>query len=364
MGNNLGVLQLIDSLHVGGAERMSINIANALVKEEVVHSCLVVTRVGGELEEFIDDKVEYTCLDKKGLTDKVGLKKLRKFIVKNNISVIHAHGSSVFWALFMKMRSPKIKVVWHDHFGMVEQAEVRPKEYRLLKYVKFMLHHYVVVNEMIKTWGMQNLGIKEGDITYLRNFAALDSGNRELKIDIPGTEGKRIVCLANLRFQKDHLFLVEIASKICKIHPDWSFICVGGIFEDDYSRDVKRKITDRNLEQNVFLLGSRTDVSGILNKSTIGILTSRSEGLPVALLEYGSAKLPVVCTNVGQCKEVVENAGFVVPHGDVDNFVKSLDEFIQSEKLRNMKANELHERAILEYSEKSAVSKLMDIYKN
>mgnify|MGYP000073646577 CR=1 FL=1 len=30
MSKNLGVLQLIDSLHVGGAERMSINIANAL----------------------------------------------------------------------------------------------------------------------------------------------------------------------------------------------------------------------------------------------------------------------------------------------------------------------------------------------
>ncbi len=363
MGSKLGVLQLIDSLHVGGAERMSINIANALAKESSIKSCLIATREGGDLEEFIDKNVVYACLHKKGLTDIVGLKKLRKFILENNITVIHAHGSSVFWAMFMKLRKPSLKVVWHDHFGMVEQAEVRPREYRLLKYVKSFLHHYIVVNDMIKTWGMNNLGIKEKNITYLRNFAALESGNNVLKTEIPGVEGKRIVCLANLRFQKDHLFLVQIAKEVVKKNPDWTFLCVGGIFNDAYSDSIKEAIAANKLENNVFLLGTRTDVSGILSHSTIGILTSMSEGLPVALLEYASYSLPVVCTNVGQCKEVVAESGFVIENKDVNAFADALQVLIENEKARGDFAKSLHNRVIDLYSEKGAINTLLEIYK-
>ena len=125
MSEKLNVLQLIDSLHVGGAERMSINIANALAKETNVKSFLIASRVGGALEEFISPHVTFLCLHKTGLTDWAGLKKLWNFVKQNQVDVIHAHGSSVFWALFMKLRKPKLKVVWHDHFGMVEQAEGR-----------------------------------------------------------------------------------------------------------------------------------------------------------------------------------------------------------------------------------------------
>jgi glycosyltransferase involved in cell wall biosynthesis len=53
----------------------------------------------------------------------------------------------------------------------------------------------------------------------------------------------------------------------------------------------------------------------ILSQSTIGILTSASEGLPLALLEYGMAKIPVVVTNVGEMPAIVRDDinGYVVP---------------------------------------------------
>ena len=124
----------------------------------------------------------------------------------------------------MKIQQPKLKVVWHDHFGMVGQAEVRPKEYRLLKYVKSMLHHYIVVNEMIKKWGMDNLDINAENITYLKNFASLSEASTDLKETLVGNDGKRIVCLANLRFQKDHLMLVYVAKEVCAKYPEWSFL--------------------------------------------------------------------------------------------------------------------------------------------
>ena len=104
-------------------------------------------------------------------------------------------------------------------------------------------------------------------------------------------------------------------------------------------------------------------MSGILANSTIGILTSLSEGLPVSLLEYASLNLPVVCTDVGQCKEVVGNNGWIVPSKDVQAFSKALQELIDNKESLNEKAQALHQRVLELYSEKGAVKTLLEIYK-
>ena len=83
-------------------------------------------------------------------------------------------------------------------------------------------------------------------------------------------------------------------------------------FNDDYYDKVLKEIQAFNLEDNIHFLGSRKDTAAILKVSDIGVLSSKSEGLPVALLEYGMAGLPVVVTDVGACKEVVLDYGKVV----------------------------------------------------
>lgn len=62
--NNIRVIQLIDSLEPGGAERMAVTIANGLV-DKVTLSGLVVTRLEGGLKSTIYEKVSYAFVDKK-----------------------------------------------------------------------------------------------------------------------------------------------------------------------------------------------------------------------------------------------------------------------------------------------------------
>jgi glycosyltransferase involved in cell wall biosynthesis len=98
-------------------------------------------------------------------------------------------------------------------------------------------------------------------------------------------------------------------------------------------KKVKKMIKDLNLDDFVFILGPVKDVSEILSQTDIGVLSSISEGLPVSLLEYGLAELPVVCTDVGQCKEVLGNGkfGWIVP----SNSPKALAEALK-QALLNM----------------------------
>ena len=94
------VVQLIDSLEAGGAERMAVTIANTFVNE-LPFSGLVVTRLEGSLKDSINSKVDYLFLKKRKALDFYALLRLRKFVKNNKVSVVHAHGSSYFFAVLL-----------------------------------------------------------------------------------------------------------------------------------------------------------------------------------------------------------------------------------------------------------------------
>ena len=82
---------------------------------------------------------------------------------------------------------------------------------------------------------------------------------------------------------------------------------VGKDGNDAYSKKIKEAIKEKDLEEIVFIYGLKNDIHHIITQSTICILTSFSEGLPVALLEYGLSKNPLVSTNVGEIPRIITN---------------------------------------------------------
>src|ERR1019366_2381799 len=134
---------------------------------------------------------------------------------------------------------------------------------------------------------------------------------------LPGARGARIVCVANLRPQKDHCTLLRAMALVVRRHPV-AHLLLAGATKDPVCLDlVKTEISRLALDANVSLLGERHDVAAILQVCDIGVLSSASEGLPLALIEYGMAGLPAVATEVGQCPEVLDQgrAGMLVAPG-------------------------------------------------
>ena len=141
------VVQLIDSLEPGGAERMAVNLANVLA-EKLEFSGLIATRKEGDLKLSIKSNVEYKFLKKKRKIDFNSVLNLRKFVKSNNVSFIHAHSSSFFLAFLLKLTYPKIKIVWHDHYGNSEFLEKR--SFRALKITSLLFFGIISVNERLK----------------------------------------------------------------------------------------------------------------------------------------------------------------------------------------------------------------------
>lgn len=347
------VVQLIDSLETGGAERVAVNYANELF-EVIEFSALVVTRKEGELKSFLKQNVEYLFLNRKKIFDINAILKLRSFLIKNKIDFLHAHNTSYFFAFLIKLTYPKIKVVWHDHYGDSEFLNKRGK--LIYKLVLPFFFGVIVVNNKLKVWIENVIGNK--NVIYLPNFPVLDSNSFVEKTFLKGEDGKRIVCLANLRFQKNHFLLIDAAKQIIDVYPNWTFHLVGVDFKDDYSKQIFDKIKDFNLEKNIFFYGSCTDISNILRQSDIGILTSDSEGLPMAFLEYGLSKLPVVCTKVGEIPNIISNYedGILVESRDVESFYLNLKRLISEVDLRKKMGEKLLDTIQKNFSSKSVIS--------
>jgi glycosyltransferase involved in cell wall biosynthesis len=338
---------------------MAVTLANELAYE-IDFSGLMVTRCEGDLSNFINQKENYIFLNRKKIIDFGALLEGRRFLKKNKVEILHAHSSSYFFAVLLKLIMPKIKIVWHDHYGNSELLKNR--KYFLLKSCSILFSTILVVNDKLFHWCEDKLLTQK--IFFLLNFVVFDDKIQRTTI-LNGCFGKRIICLANLRPQKNHSFLIEIAQKIFEKNPDWTFHIVGNDLNDDYSKKIKSKIKHANLQNHVFIYGSRTDIQNILEQSTIGVLTSSSEGLPLALLEYGMMSLPVVTTNVGNVSKVItsnEN-GFLVRYDDLDDFVNSLNKLIQNEKLRSQfgKNNKTHIEFV--FSKNATLKQLTQIYK-
>lgn len=351
------VVQLIDSLDSGGAERMAVTIANELV-DKISFSGLISTRKEGDLKNVIDTEVSYLFLNKNKTIDFKALKKCKHYLIENKVTHIHAHGSSYFFAFMIKMLLPKIKLFWHDHHGNRVNSK---KSNFIIKLISLFFLGVFTVNQELESWAKANLYCK--NVVFLPNF--LPSKIIETKHTIlNGIDGKRIVCLANLRHPKNHLKLLEAFFQSDAIQQDWTLHLIGKDNMDEYSNALKSFIQKNNLNKKVFLYGSCIDTSFILKQANVGVLVSTFEGFPVTLLEYGLANLGVVTTGVGYCGTLVKNeiTGLVVNPEDVNEISDKMDKIILDTNFRNDLSLKFYTFVNENYSASKIVNLILQFY--
>ncbi len=348
----LKVIQIIDNLDVGGAETLAVNIANNIHRAGIF-SALCTTRKEGKLREVIDPDVEYLFLNRKRTIDIKATWKLSKFVSKHKISIIHAHSSSLFLATLVKLVHPKIKLIWHNHYGMNVHNNSFP-----LKICSFFVSVIINVSKDLDQWSKQKM--KARKTIYLPNYAKLISQSKSTVLH--GTPGKRLVHLAGFRREKDHINLLKAFLLLSNEHPDWTLHLIGKDYKDDYSGSIFDFINKNGLNESVFTYGLKTDIKHILEQSTIGVLSSVSEGLPLSLLEYGLAKLPVVCTDVGQSSDVVQTKELIVQPNNPEALYDALNLLIlDKERFKNEK-EKIHAMVMNHFSEDQFLTSIINLY--
>lgn len=358
--SKVSVLHLIDTLEAGGAERVAVNLANLLPRDRYA-ACLCTSRREGPLSNLVAEDVRWLKLHRTYHFDLKAFIDLLNFIRDNNVRIIHAHSSSLFIAAEVKLFLPDVKVLWHVHAGALESGI--PLLYKL---AIRNINGIITVNEPLAFRIIQDIKVPNDSVWYLKNFSVQGSlnGNQSQCLEFSGKPGKKIICVSNFRAEKDHLTLVKAFSKVVTKEPEARLFLVGLKVDEDYYQELLGLISELDLSQQVVVLGQRNDVQQILNCFDIGVLSSQSEGLPLSLLEYGQAKLAVVVTNVGQCREVVDNgqAGLVVAPRDVAGLAAAMIEILEDIPFQQKLGEALFQRVNDQYSARAAIERIDKIY--
>jgi glycosyltransferase involved in cell wall biosynthesis len=357
--SRIRVVQMIDTLSAGGAERVAVNLANLLPSERY-QSFLCATRYAGTLENLIQPQVSFFCPARKHMVDIGGLLRLARFIREHDIQLIHAHSSALFIAAQLTFFPPHPRVLWHDHHG---RAAVERRPAWLHRLATTRIGGIIGVNDELKAWAISALHFPANRVWYVPNFVMPASVPPE-PLQLAGTKGKRVVCVANLRPEKDHGTLVAAFAQVIARHPDAHLFLAGSAVNAACAQTIKDKIQTSGLAAHVTVLGEQQNVGALLQACDIGVLSSASEGLPLALLEYGSAGLPAIATRVGQCPEVLEDglAGLLVNPGNASALAEALLTYLDSADKRAHYGEYFQQRVQARHSPQAALAQITDIY--
>jgi glycosyltransferase involved in cell wall biosynthesis len=131
------------------------------------------------------------------------------------------------------------------------------------------------------------------------------------------------------------------------------------IVGDGESREeVERFIADHSLESRVTLTGERHDILPLLRAMDVFALPSRTEGLPIAILEAMSCGLPIIATAVGGIAAAVGEGGIVVPPEDPAAFADAIVRLSANDGLRETLGRHARRIAL----ERFDVSAMFDAY--
>ncbi|MCF4102137.1 glycosyltransferase [Gillisia sp. M10.2A] len=351
------VLQLIDSLRPGGAERMALAYANALVPF-VERSFICCTRIEGTLKEEISSDVGYYYLNKRNSIDIRAFFRFYKIIKENHIDIVHAHSSSYFMASVLKMLGVKFKLVWHDHYGESEFLQRRKTAF--LKLFSNYFDAIFSVNSKLQEWAQYELQCNL--VKVKSNFVIPETTiNKDVTLK-GGDVDFKIICVANLRPQKDHLNLIK-AFEGLRSDRSISLHLIGTDFNNEYSKRLKSYIATSPCRKNIYVYGAQQNVSSLLQQAELGVLSSRSEGLPLALLEYGMAGLPAVVTDVGENKYVLKNMGRLVPPANTNALISAIEYYMLNEDIRTSDARNFKKHVTENYASDVVISEVIENYK-
>ena len=175
-------------------------------------------------------------------------------------------------------------------------------------------------------------------------------------------EDRRVIAIGRLVKEKNFTSLIRAFAYVANRFPDWKLDILG----EGYDRQsLESQIARLSLENNVFLRGTQTNLSDWLLKSSIFVMTSHCEGLPLVLLEAINYGLPVV-TYAFSCgpKDVITDGqnGFLVPECDEKALAYHVCQLIEDKELRKRMGAAAFERA-KDFSIEKIMSMWMCLFK-
>jgi glycosyltransferase involved in cell wall biosynthesis len=272
------------------------------------------------------------------------------FVRTRGIRAIHLMNSKLGFDLLPEIAAlpapPAVVVQMHaeevDRSGYVRYVSTRVRDY---------VDCFSLSNEHVAA-ALREYGVPEEKIRVI--YTGADAGGEfdpatvEATVERPD-ERLQILFAARLVDQKDPLLMVEVAAGLREVGTDFRVNVVG---EGDLEDQVRSRIVELDLEEEVVLHGPAPGLRGWYPANDVLLLTSTFEGIPVVLFEAMAMGLPIVTPGLPAIREMLgaEEEGVIEPRDAVADYVEPLARLASDRAHLAARGAAMRERALGQFS--------------
>lgn len=308
------VLQIINSLGTGGAEKLLLDSLPRYIEKGVQMDILLLWNNNHAFFEELQKKnicnvfVLKNSSNVKSVYNPLHILKIRKFLKNYDIAHVHLFPAQYFAVLAKMFTKTQCKLVFTEH-----NTNNRRINNRLFYWIENKIYaryqKVVCITQEIQQKYAEYLPSHKTKLVVINNGIDLEkiAQAQPLSLDCLDNQipenSKIIVQVSAFRPQKDQQTLIKALTML----PENIVLVLVGTGETMLA--CKNLVTALQLDHRVFFLGQRMDVPQILKKATIVVLSSHYEGLSLASVEGMASGVPFIASNVPGIKEIVINAG-------------------------------------------------------
>lgn len=356
------ILQVINSLNIGGAEKLIVETVPLMRKNGIKVDVLLLCDTGGSLKEkLLANNLTVFSLNsgKKNLYNPLLVFNIIPFLKRYDLVHVHLFPSQ-YWVSIARMLSlKKTLLVTTEH-----NTSNRRREHFFLKYVdKLIYRQYskiIAISEATKKSLFQHLGnirpiqvICNGiNINEYSNVNAFERANLNLSKD-----DFLLIMVGAFRKQKDQDSIIR---SLLLLPSNVKLLLVG---DGERKSVCKQLVTRLKLSHRVLFLGLRSDVSQLFKMSDVSIVSSHWEGFGLVAVEGMAVGKPVIASDVDGLNDIVYGAGLLFDKGNDSQLAELINKLRIDRQYYNDISHKCLERS-KKYDINRMVNQLIELYKD
>lgn len=349
------ILQVIDRLEVGGAEKVLVNLSNILDDNacEISVLCLLTK---ANLDSSLNRSISITYLKRSFKYNPIKLIKL--YLILRNYDIIHVHCRQVLryvgLLLFLPKFLRKFKIVFQDHYGKIEEDKTIG---RLLKIQLNKVSAYIGVSNSLIKWYNKIFPNKKKYYLLANIVRVNDNFNKLIKKEKSTYE---LVMVGNFRPQKNYEYALRILSAL---PIKFSLTIIGKKVDEKYYKYILSLIEKNGLKDRLTIKTNINNVSNEIVKYDLALHTALSETGPLVAIEYLSVGLPFVMFNAGEVASQIqpELSEFILSKKDELLWKQRITHILRDRTIYKNKINSIFQQ---KFSEENYYQTCLAIYQN
>ena len=358
------VVHLVETLRIGGLERVVATIATGLSNDEYQVQVWCAVSGGSIADDLRAKGIEVKILGIPSYYNPLSFFRLARMLRSTKPDIIHTHTyfTNTLGRIAAKLAGvPVILTHVHSAYHGYSKRNIFIEKTLSLVTDRIIccskaVQEFVISHEHIN--GTKVVTIFNGTQAPLKNVNRTET-RRKLRV---GPSDFAMVTVGSLFPHKGHRYLIEALSKINNDDVSIKYLIVGDGPLRNILEDQARVL---GLDRIVCFLGERKDIGEILFSADIFALPScEREGLPMSILEAMAYGKPVIATAIGGIPEAVDNGvtGLLVPPGDSAALAEALGVLLHDNSKRENLGREGAGRFALKFSAEKFLNEIDSLY--